>query len=83
MTNVEAYDRACHKWGDGVAWEVEGRYIVGRWIPVFELEDGQWTTPPGTGKGSVVLKSKTKAVEVLGEGSSWTDAFDGAEDNYP
>lgn len=56
MTSTEAYDRACEKWGDGVAWETCGPYI---------------------------LESKTKAVEVMGEGESWEDAFNGAEDNYP
>lgn len=39
MTSIEAYDRACAKWGDGVAWEVEGRFIVGRWISTLECAD--------------------------------------------
>ncbi len=72
MTNLEAYDRACKNWGDGVAWELGGRFIVGRWIPM--------ATPEGA---FLVLHTDTKVVEVLGEGKSWEDAFDGAEDNYP
>ncbi len=74
MTNTEAYDKACAKWGDGVAWEVEGRFIVGRWISTLECGD----LPD-----AVVLVSDTRAVEVMGEGGTWEEAFDGAEDNYP
>ncbi len=65
---IEAYDRACAKWGDGVAWEIDGRFIVGRWISTMECSD----LPD-----AVVLKSTTKAVEVMGEGKTWEEAFHG------
>ncbi len=67
MTPTEAYDKACELWGDGVAWQVEGRYIVGRWISTLECAD----LPD-----AVVLKCTTKAVEVMGESvKSWEGAF--------
>lgn len=65
MTANEAYDKACSLWGDGVAWEVEGRFIVGRWIHMCEAQ----------GPEHLVLQSTSKAVEVLGEGSSWEEAW--------
>lgn len=65
MTPKQAYDKACKKWGDGVAWEVAGRCIVGRWIPTSEITDGD----------QIVLSATTKAVEVLGEGKTWEEAF--------
>ena len=66
MDRVEAYDKACELWGDGVALEVEGRFIIGRWIPTMDA------------CGPYILSSKTKAVEVLGEGVSWAHAYNQA-----
>lgn len=65
MTSEQAYDEACRRWGDGVAWDVgDGRYIVGRWVPTFDVDTMDR-----------ILRGDTKAVEAMGEGASWELAF--------
>lgn len=65
MTDVEAYERACSLWGDGVAWRrAHDRFVVGRWIAIGDCNGHV-----------VVLRTGRHACEVMGEGESWEAAF--------
>lgn len=70
MTEIEAYERACALWGQGVAWKLSDRVVVGRWVPVGEK-------PPHS--KLIRLRTATQGCEVMGEGATWEEAFEAAE----
>ena len=61
---VDVYDLAVERLGANAAvWSPgPGQHFIGRWVPSTIL-------------GRVLLRSKSKALLVLGEGASWEDAW--------
>lgn len=67
MKAVEVYELALAKGIEEPAvLALGGRHFVGRWVPTAELNS--------EGACGWILRSKTKAVQVLGEGNSWFEA---------
>lgn len=73
LTKVEVYDLAAARWGsEAAALELGDRCVVGRWRPMAETARHSHGE---AGLGGVVLKTaRANAVEVAGEGASWTEA---------
>ncbi len=71
MLEVDAYDHACTLWGaEAAVWRAApDRVVVGRWVPLAGA----------FGPERLILRTKLKGLQVLGEGSDWAAAFNKAE----
>jgi len=63
MTATELYDMAVVRYGaDTCVWSMDGRYVVGTWVPLGACIDG------------LVLSTSCRGVRVIGEGATLDEA---------